>query len=366
MNTSRLLERFFRYVSCDSESGNEKKFCELLEAELEALGLTVSRQEVGEKCGSNGWNVYAFLEGEGAPILFSAHLDTVPPGIGVEPVLEDGIIRSKGDTILGADDKAGIAAVLEAIEVIQEEKLSHRPIEVLFSVCEEMGLLGAKHADYSQIKSKEAVVLDNGTVGEMINQAPAKLEAYVEIIGKSAHAAVAPSKGISAIKVAAAAINEIPCGLVEGGAVMNVANLLSPGKSNVVPEKASFNIDMRAFDADHLRALLQQVEDKVKAACEAVGASYKLEVDWQADPLLIPVDSPVIARLKEVYAELGIEPSVTKTYGGSDATWLFLKGGIHAVNVGTGMVDVHSTDECIALSDLESTTRLVLRMMRAG
>ena len=364
MNTSRLMERFTRYVSCDSESGNEKAFCELIEGELSALGFAVSRQEVGDKCGSNGWNVYGYLPGEGVPILFSAHMDTVPPGVGIVPVLEEGVIRSKGDTILGADDKSGIAAVLEAVEMIKEEGLSHRPIEVLFSICEEMGLLGAKYADYSQIKSKEAVVLDNGVVGEMITQAPAKIEVHVEIIGKSAHAAVAPSKGISAIKVAAAAINEIPCGYVEDGAVMNVANLLSPGKSNVVPEKATFDIDMRAFDADLLRRLLKDVEKTVKTACEAVGATYTLEVDWQADPLLIPQDSPILKRLTAVCESLGITPKIEKTYGGSDATWLFITGGIHAVNTGTGMRDVHSTDEYIALSDLELVTRLILNMMR--
>ena len=364
MNTSRLMERFFRYVSCDSETGNEKAFCELIEAELSALGFAITRQEVGEKCGSNGWNVYGFLPGEGTPILFSAHMDTVPPGVGITPVLTDGVIHSEGDTILGADDKSGIAAVLEAVEMLKEEGLSHRPIEVFFTICEEGGLLGSKYADYSYFKSKEAIVLDNGTVGEMIHKAPAKCEAHVEIIGKSAHAAVTPSKGISAIKVAAAAINEIPCGYVEGEAVMNVANLLSPGKSNVVPEKASFDIDMRAFDADHLRTLIARTEETIKKACDAVGAKYKLEIDWQAAPLYIPLDSPVIKRLKEVYAELGIESKVEKTYGGSDATWIFKHGGIHAVNCGTGMADVHSTDEHIALANLECTTLLVMNMMR--
>jgi len=363
MNTSRLVDRFIRYISCDSESKNERGFCELIESELAGLGLSVRRDEVGEKCGSNGWNVYAFLPGEGEPILFSAHMDTVSPGVGIRAVIQDGVIRTSGDTILAADDKAGIAAVMEALEVIKEENLNHRPIEVLFSVCEELGLLGAKHADYSNIKSKQAVVLDSGLVGELINQSPAKLELHVEITGKAAHAAVDPSKGINAVKAAAAAIANIPCGFVDECSVMNVANFLSPGKSNVVPEKASFDIDMRSFDNGRLDMHVAAVEAEVKTACAAVGASYKIEVDRQADILFVPPDSALAKRLQEVYAGFGIDTRIQKTYGGSDATWLFYNG-IDAINIGTGMTDAHSTDEHISLADLETTAKVTLAMMR--
>ena len=149
MNKQRLLDRFLRYINCPSESGSERSFCELIEQELSALGLEVKRGEVGEKCGSNGFNLYAFLPGDGEPLLLSAHLDTVSPGVGIRPVIEDGVIRSSGDTILGADDKSGVAAILEALETLHEGGLAHRPVEVLFSICEELGLLGAKYADYS-------------------------------------------------------------------------------------------------------------------------------------------------------------------------------------------------------------------------
>ena len=120
MNKQRLLDRFLRYINCPSESGSERSFCELIEQELSALGLEVKRGEVGEKCGSNGFNLYAFLPGDGEPLLLSAHLDTVSPGVGIRPVIEDGVIRSSGDTILGADDKSGVAAILEALETLHE------------------------------------------------------------------------------------------------------------------------------------------------------------------------------------------------------------------------------------------------------
>ena len=364
MNTARLTDRFIRYVSCDSESKNERSFCELIEAELAGLGFSVKRDcAAGEKSGSNGWNVYAYLPGQGEPILFSAHMDTVTPGVGVRPVVKDGVIRTSGDTILGADDKAGIAAVLEAAEMIKEQNLTHRPIEVLFSVCEELGLLGAKYADYSNIKSKQALVLDSSMHDSIVNEAPAKLEIYVEVTGKAAHAAVAPENGINAIKAAAAAIANIPCGIVDEYTVMNVANFLSPGKSNIVPEKAGFNIDMRSFDNERLDMHVAGVEAALKAACQPLGASYKMEVDRHTDILFVPPNSALIERLQKVCASMGINTKIEKTYGGSDATWLF-HNGIDAVNFGTGMTDVHSTDEHISIADLETTTKIVLEMMR--
>ena len=362
INTERLIQTLTRYVACASESGKERAFCELLEGELSALGLTVIRDEVGGKCGSDGWNIIGSLPGEGEPILFSAHLDTVPPGEGIEAVVENGVIRSAGNTILGADCKAGIAAVVEVITVLKEQGLPHRPIEVFFTICEETGLLGSKHADYTKIKSKQAVVLDAATQGEMVNRSPAMLALHVEITGKSAHAAVAPEMGIHALKAAAAAIANIPAGRIGENSVINVANLLSPGKPNVVPEKASFDMDMRSLDRALLETHLEQVKAAIRAACEEVGATWEISENWQTDVLFIPPDSPVITRLKEVYAALGVPCAVEDTFGGSDATWLFETGGLDAINIGTGMTDVHSTDESITVADLELLAQVVLGM----
>ena len=362
MNTDRLIETFSRYAACDSESGKEGRFAALIEGELRALGMTVVRDEVGEVCGSNGFNVYGSLDGTGEPILFSAHMDTVPPGVGIEAVVADGVIRSKGDTILGADNKASIAAVVEAVKMRQEAGEAHRPVEVLFSVCEEIGLLGSKHADYSRITSKEALVLDSAEMGAIFNEAPAMAEIFVEITGKSSHAAVSPEKGIHAIKAAAAAIGEIPCGHVDAYTVLNVANFLAPGKSNVVPEKASFDIDLRSFDEEVMAGHIARIEEAVKSACAPLGAAYTIRVERKTDVLFVSPERPLVTRLRQVYGELGVPSRIEKTYGGSDATWLFANG-IDAVNVGIGMADIHSTDEHITVADLEQTTRLVYGMM---
>ncbi|MDL2258902.1 M20/M25/M40 family metallo-hydrolase [Eubacteriales bacterium OttesenSCG-928-K08] len=364
MKSDRLLERFLKYIACDSESRYEKEFCEMVEADLKLIGFTIYRDEVGPACGSNGWNIFATLPGVGEPILFSAHMDTVSPGNGIKPVIKDGVIYSSGDTILGADDKSGIAAILEAVQSTLEEGVEHRPVEVLFSVCEELGLLGAKNADYSRIKSKEAVVLDSGKNGSIVNQAPANTHLYITINGKSAHAGVAPHEGIHALKAAAKAISQIDCGFVDDFTVMNVANLLSPGKTNVVPDSATFDMEIRSFKKELLEEHIASVEKRVKAACEEFGATYKIVREDVFDALHVPEDRPILKRLLDVYEKLGVNVTVEKTYGGCDATCLF-NNGIDALNVGTGMADAHSLNEHITIKDLENTTLAMKLIIRA-
>ena len=363
INQQRLLDRFLSYVACDSESGNEANFCFMMEQELKRLGLHVERDSVGEACGSNGWNVYARLEGEGEPLLFCSHMDTVSPGVGIQPVIRDGVIYSQGDTILAADDKSGIAAILEGLECIVEANAAHRPIEVLFTICEELGLKGSYHADYSKILSKEAIVLDSGSQDKITNQAPANVHLSFAIHGKSSHAGVAPQEGIHALKAAAQAIVNIPVGYVDEVSVMNVANLVSHGKTNIVPDLATFDMEIRSFDKAAYQAHIDASIAAVQAACDAYGATFTYELDPHTDVLLVPEDRPIVHKAQQALRTLGIEAHPNKTYGGSDTSWLFAHG-IDAVNLGTGMDKAHGVNEHIAIADLERTASFVLKMMQ--
>jgi len=362
MNSARLIERFFTYVQCASESGKEAEFCQLLENELNNLGLLVQRDCVGPLCGSDGWNIYARLDGKGDAMLFSAHLDTVYPGKNVKPTIKDGIIRSGGDTVLGADDKAGIAAVMEAIESILESGESQRTIEILFSICEETGLFGAKHADFSNIISKRAVVLDNERLGEIINMNPANMVVFFEVFGKSAHAGMSPEKGIHALKAAAKAVADIPVGNVDEISVMNISNFISPGKTNVVADKASFDMEIRSFDEERLQHHLAASEKAVKEACENYGASYKMTTDRHSDVIYVPESSVLVNEIIQKFAQLGVVGKTAKSFGGCDATHIFA-AGLEVVNLGVGMQAVHGCDEHISVRDLEITARLVELLM---
>ena len=363
MNSQRLTERFIRYVKCGSESCNEKEFCQLIENELAALGLEVKRDNAGKFCGSNGWNIYARLAGADDSILFSMHTDTVYPGNDIHPVIENGIIRSAGDTILGADDKAGIAAVMEALESIIESQIEHRTVEVLFSVCEEIGMLGAKYADFSNIKSRKAIVLDSDNLGEIINRNPANVHLYFKITGKSAHAGLAPQEGIHALKAAAEAIAAIPVGKVDEITVMNVSNFISEGKTNVVADKAAFDMEIRSFDEERLQKHIRASEKAVSDACKQYGACYEVNMERHSDVIYVPENSPLVEEVTEGYKALGVESYLASSFGGCDATHIFANG-IEVLNLGIGMQSVHSCDEHISVKDLETISTLMFSLMK--
>ena len=363
MNNERLLERFFRYISCPSESRHEKNFCIMIEEELKKLGLEVWRDEIGSKIGSDGWNIHACLPGEGAPMLFSAHLDTVSPGVGIKPVIKDGVIYSDGTTILGSDDKSGVAVIMEALESITETEAKHRTVEVMFSLCEEIGLLGAMHADYSRIRSKNALVMDSGQNGSIINMAPAQMKLHFEITGKASHAGVAPEKGIHALKAAVEAVYNIPCGNVDEYSVMNISNLISPGETNVVAPKASFDMEIRSFSEDLLKAHFDASVKAVEDACKKYGAVFTYTHEKHSDLLHVPKTTAFVKELVKKYEALGKPSKVIKTYGGCDATYINAHG-IKAVNVGTGMQDCHSVTEHMAIKDFEFTAAFVENVMK--
>ncbi len=354
MNKERLVERFCRYVECSSESGNEKDFCLLIENELKALGLELKRDLVGEKCNSNGWNIYACLKGEGESILLSSHLDTVTPGKNIKPLVENGLIKSSGDTVLGSDDKAGVAAIMETLECFIESGKKHIPIEVLFSICEEIGLVGSKHADYSNIKSQRALVLDNESPGEIINKTPGYIALTFTVTGRAAHAGIAPEKGVHALKAAALAVSNIPTGNVDEYTRMNVGNFLSPGKINIVAEKAYFEVEIRSFNQELLDKHVQDTLESVKEACDLYGAKFSYEKEARSFISAVEEEADLIKKIKAAYFELGIETSLVSSFGASDATHIFANG-IEVVNLGVGMRAVHSTDEYIKIEDLEST-----------
>ena len=212
INQARVTQTFLDYVQIDSETHFEREMTARLVADLEALGLPVTTDEAGKAAGSDGANVYCHLEGDPNSdcILFSAHMDTVTPGKGVRPQIRDGYIYSDGTTILGADDKSGIAAILEALRTLLESGVPHRPMDILFTIREEGGLNGSANVDYGRLKAKYGVVLDaSNDVGKIVSSAPGQIRIYADIYGRKAHAGSDPEKGVSAIQAAAVAVSRM-------------------------------------------------------------------------------------------------------------------------------------------------------------
>ena len=366
INNERLLNTFLDYVRIDSESRNEGAMAQKVIADLTALGCEVYVDNSMDKTGSNTGNVYATLPGNapGEPIVLSAHLDTVVPGVGVEPVLEDGIIRSKGDTVLGSDDKSGVAAVVEALRVVTEQNIPHPTVQAVFTVCEEIGLFGSKYLEYDKLVGKQAIALDTGTPGVIVTSGPGQYKIEVAVVGRKAHAGVAPEQGISAIQVLAEAIANMKLLRIDPETTANIGSIHADYPTNIVAERATMTAECRSRDAAKLEAQAEHMEACLQKACEKYGATLELERTKAYDAYSHQEDDPVIRRVAAAMTAAGLTPVLRPGGGGSDANNL-CQNGIDAVVVGTGMDKVHTTAEQIAVADLEGTARMVLELIKA-
>lgn len=368
MNQERLVERFLRYVRIDSPTKEEREFALVLMEELTALGLEVTMDDAGEKTGSNSGNLIAKLPGnpERRSILFSAHMDTVSPGRGIKPVIKEGTIWSDGTTILGGDDKAGIAAVMEALTVVKEEGLPHGDIEVIFTIFEEGGLFGAKNLDYSALKSKLGFVLDSGGApGDIIVQGPAQNKIDVTFIGREAHAGVAPEAGISAVMMAAEAISKMRLLRIDEETTANIGGILGGGPTNIVTKEVKFFAEARSLSNEKLRIQ----SDHMVACCEEAaikfGGQVLTSVENAYGAFSIPSDHEVVAMVEKACSDLSIQTRITTSGGGSD-TNILNAHGIHAVNLGIGEQKPHTLEEHLHIRDLADTARIVLQLIQTA
>ena len=360
IDTQRMVSRFFRYVKCPSESLHERNFCILLAKEMEDLGYKVVREEVGDKFGSDGFNIYTSIKGtyEKEPLLLCSHLDTVSPGAGIQPVLQDGVITSQKDTILGADDKSGIAVIMELLEMMRDNKPS-RTIEVLFTLTEETGMYGSRYTDCSRFVSRQAIVLDSsGPLSNLINRSPLVDYLHIEITGKAAHAGISFNDGIHALKAAAEMVAAIPVGYVDDLSEINISNFLAPCKENVVCAKASFDMEIRCFSRQRFKEHMSFVKNIIQKTSEKYGTTYTLRVTENADCVYTPEDAPLIGLLREAFHKKGFPLHLSPTFGVSDICNLSA-AGMQSVNMSVGYNKPHSVEESLSV-DLMQTVAEIL------
>lgn len=365
INKQRLLDLFLEYVQIDSETGNEKAMTERLVADLKALGGEVSTDDAGAKIDSNGANVYARFEGTlpGETLLYTAHMDTVKPGNGIKPVIRDGVIYSSGDTILASDDKSGVAGIIESIRAIKESGTPHRTFEVVFTLSEEGGMRGAKNLDYSRIKAKYGLALDSsGEVGKIVTQAPGQIKIYADVIGRKAHAGIAPEQGISAIQAAAAGVAKMKLLRIDEETTANIGIFKAEYATNIVPDRVYIMAETRSRNLDKLNAQAKHMVDCLQAGCDEYGATLDCRCVTNYVSFHLPDDHPLVVELAGAIRSMGIEPTITSTGGGSD-TNIFNLNGIESVVLATGMTKVHTNDEYIKIEQLELTAELLYRLM---
>jgi len=365
INQDRLVKTFMNLVTVSSPTGKEREFCNYLKLSLENEGFQVIEDDTQKITGYGSGNLIASLEGskDADPIFFTCHMDTVSPGENIKPSVKDGYIISDGSTILGSDDKAGIAALLEAFKFIKENKLQHRSCQLIFTVGEESGLVGSKNLDKRYLKAKYGFALDSdGSVGRIITSSPAQIGLNIKVIGKAAHAGVNPEDGISAIQVASKAIAKMALGRIDEETTANIGKICGGVASNIVPENVSLVAEVRSLNNEKLNATVENIIKIFKETADIFNAKLEIEKNFLYPSFKLAKDLEVVKHAISGIQAIGLLADVSFSGGGSDAN-IFNSLGFPTVNLGVGYENIHTTKERIAISELLKLTELVVSLV---
>ena len=352
----RLIKTLTDLIRIDSPTGEEDDMDREVSSRLQRLGFKVEH---------DGYrNVIAKLDGEGEPVILSAHLDTVEPGRGIRPQLDGDVMRSDGTTILGGDCKAGVAIVLEALTAVVESGSSHLPVEIIFSRAEEGGLNGAHNLDFGLISGKRGVVFDGeGQVNRLTVAAPSQNVVKAEMFGRASHAGVEPEKGISALVIAGHVLTRLPLGRIDEETTANIGYLEGGLKRNIVPERAFLDGEIRSRNQQKLENYtgeFRQVFDEVAAMYP--GARLELDITNSYQAYRVDAEHPTVAMLARALAGVGLEPRLEGSGGGSDAN-VFFEHGIAALPVGIGVRSFHTKEETAVIPEILQGVEMCQRVI---
>jgi tripeptide aminopeptidase len=295
--------------------------------------------------------------------VLCAHLDTVMPGRGIRPVVTDGVVRSSGDTILASDDKAGVAAIIEALRQVRESGMTTAPVRVLLTTGEEIGLQGAKAVSPGDCTGDVCLVLDaHGAVGGIVGAAPTQYTFRAEFAGVPAHAGVEPEKGRSALVMAAKAVCAMRLGRLDAATTANVGEIRGGTATNVVSASCVLRGECRSLDTDTAESVRLEMDDAMRAAASGGGGTVQIDWNLEYPGFRFPPDDPSVELVAGAVRSIGLVPSVFETGGGSDANVLTAKG-LPSIVLACGMTDVHGTGESIEVADLVSLVDLLVAVL---
>jgi tripeptide aminopeptidase len=357
MQSERLLNTFLDLVQIDNPSGQETAVVDYIRAALALPGLRMEQDEA--------FNLVVYVPGTGEPMLFNAHTDSVNPCEGVRPVVTDGIIRSSGDTVLGADDLAGVAAIVEAVRSLRESGEPHCAAELLFTSQEEVGLKGASAFDYSRLRAREGFTFDmTGEPGGICLGAPSQASLSAVVLGRAAHAGLAPEEGINAIRVASEAIVRMPLGRIDAETTANIGIIRGGEATNIVTPRVELRGEARSHNPDMLHMQVAAMEKALHEAADLYQAQVEVTLTYPYHAYRLQEDEPVVTCARNTLQQMGIEPYTFISGGGSDVN-VFLQHGLRVANLSLGYRDIHTVNEQIAVADLEFVARLVMRLLQA-
>ncbi|MEW6534692.1 MAG: M20/M25/M40 family metallo-hydrolase [Candidatus Auribacterota bacterium] len=367
ISPQRLTETFLELVKIDGVSRNEKAVKEYLCNDLKDYVLTIHEDTAYDNVDGNSGNLFMKVRGseKSAPtIILSAHMDTINPTKGMEPIVTDTKIMSDGSTILGADNRLGVAIICEVIKSLQDNNERFGNIEIVFSICEEIGLLGIKNFDFNQLKGKNAYVLDAGnlSVGTIINQAPSAVRFTIEVKGRAAHAGIAPEKGLNAIVIAAKALARIRQGRLNDHCTLNIGSIHGGTATNIVPDNVSMRGEIRSYYQKEIDTIWTEVQTVFRDEVVSAGGEVFFKTEQDYDTYLINEDRSIIQYAKQAFSG---KLSVVPCFGGSDAN-IFNKNGIDAVVISVGNWEPHTNEEFVIIDEMISAAQWVYDIILAS
>ncbi|WP_431088191.1 tripeptidase T [Paenibacillus sp. 8b26] len=365
----RIVQEFMELVQVDSETKHEQEISRVLKEKFNTLGLEVTEDDSRERTGHGSGNLIVTWKAEGAEqapkLFFTCHMDTVTPGKGIKPQLgEDGWIRSDGSTILGADDKAGIAALFEAIRVVREQKIPHGQIQFVITAGEESGLFGARAMKPELLDADFGYALDsNGEVGSICVAAPTQARIEMKITGKSAHAGVNPEDGISAIQVASKAISKMKLGRIDKETTANIGSFEGGGATNVVCDFVLIRAEARSIVQEKVDQQIQHMREALETTAREFGAQgeFRSEVIYPA--FSFTEHDEIVQVAQRAIQGLGLATPTFHSGGGSDAN-VFNGLGVPTVNLAVGYQNIHTTQEKIKADDLVKVAEVVVALIQ--
>lgn len=375
INQERIKNLLLELVQIDSVSREERDVAERIKQICEEMGAEVEIDDAGEKVGGNSGNVIARFPGTipGAEaIMMSAHMDTVVPGKGVKPIVEGDIIRTDRTTVLGGDDKSGVSVIIEVMRCLQEQKIPHAPVDAVFSICEEVGLLGAKHVDVEKLRARYGIVFDSDDPGFLFTKGPSANHFEFKIYGLESHAGVAPEQGISAIRIAAEAIHSMKLGRIDKETTANIGVIHGGAATNITTNLVTLRGEARSLDdakleaqSAHMIKCLEDAAAKYEVTVDGVTTKGRIEshVTREYHAMDVADDSRVVRLVIEAGTRMGLKVETMASGGGCDAN-IFNKRGIECANLGTGMRAIHTVKEWLDVKDMYASAEISLEIMK--
>ncbi len=359
---SRLIDIFLQAASINALSQNEKPVADFIRDFLSGTSFNISEDESKTLSYSNTGNLIIRV-GDGGSFVLLSHMDTARPTLKMRPVFQDGRITSAGDTVLGVDNRLGIAILLYTLEKIHKEKIPVKNFTVAFTTCEETTLLGSKNLNLSTHVNRGFVFDSSFRPGNFINTACGSKGFKIRVKGRASHSGIAPEKGINAIAAAANALYKVKQGKIDDDTTLNIGKINGGSAVNVIPEEVCLEGEVRSFNTSRITELIDEVKSIFAAEAGKLNAETEFESNWDFKPYIVESSNPVYQELTEVLKKTGLTPEPRISLGGSDANSLN-ESGISSVNLGIGAQNPHSNDEFVLIEDLIKSAEIAMELVK--